>query len=242
VSAITYAAIADHYKKLIADRVIQHGQPLPSVRKLAAEWNTTPTTAARALNALCAEGWARAIAGSGHEAAYRVHEETTLRVAIKGRRPRGEQLSPDDEQEILSAGWEERTGGLIADIFGIEAGTRTLVRRGRVTRGGKLIRASVSIYAPEFAEVVPEALIAEPCGTVALFEQRSGRRTEITADHWSVDVATAFDAEMFGLRPGDPLLVRTTVRHDGLGVIEYGRTMWPRGVVVAYEYTDVDPQ
>lgn len=239
--AVTYAAIADHYKKLIADRVIQHGQPLPSVRGLAKEWGTTATTAARALNALCAEGWARAIAGSGHEAAYRVHEETTLRVAMEGRRPRGEQLSPDDEREITHAGWEN-TGGLIADAFGIEAGTRTLVRRGRVARAGRLIRASTSVYAPEFAEVVPEALAAEPSDTVALFEQRSGRRTEITADHWTVDLATLLDADRFGIEAGDPLLVRTTVRHDGLGVIEYGRTMWPRGVVVAYEYTDVDPQ
>jgi DNA-binding GntR family transcriptional regulator len=242
VNAVTYAAIADHYKKLIADRVIQHGQRLPSVRKLAQEWNTSPTTAARALNALCAEGWARAIAGSGHEAAYRVHEETTLRVTIQGVRPRGEQLSPDDKQEIISAGWDEHTGGLVADILGIEAGTRTLVRRGRVLRGGRVIRASSSIYLPEFAELVPEALIAEPCGTVALFEQRSGRRTEVTADHWTVDVATLPDAERYGVRSGEPLLVRTTTRHDGHGVIEYGRTVWPRGVVVAYEYTDVDPQ
>lgn len=239
---VTYAAIADHYKKLIADRVIEHGQRLPSVRKMAKEWDTTPTTAARALNALCAEGWARALAGSGHEAAYRVHEETTLRVTVHGARQRGEQFSPDDKQEIISAGWDEYTGGRVADILGIEAGTRTLVRRGRVLRGGRVIRASTSIYLPTFADVVPEALIAEPCGTVALFEQRSGRRTEITADHWTVDVASLPDAEMYGVEAGSPLLVRTTTRHDGHGVIEYGRTVWPRNVVIAYEYTDLGPQ
>lgn len=242
MTAVTYAAIADHYKKLIADRVIQHGQALPSVRKMAKEWDTTPTTAARALNALCAEGWARALPGSGHEAAYRVAEETTLRVTITGARPRGEQFSPDDKQEIISAGWDEHTGGKVADILGVEAGTRTLVRRGRVLRGGRVIRASSSIYLPEFAEVVPEVLVPEPCGTVALFEQRSGRRTEITADHWTVDVATLPEAELFGVQVGDPLLVRVTTRHDGHGVIEYGRTVWPRDVVVAYEYTELGPQ
>lgn len=242
MSAVTYAAIADHYKKLIADRVIEHGRRLPSVRKMAKEWDTTPTTAARALNSLCAEGWARPLPGVGHEAAYRVHEETTLRVTVVGVRQRGEQFSPDDKREIISAGWDEHTGGRVADIFSIEAGTRTLLRRGRVLRGGRVIRASTSIYLPTFADVVPEALIAEPCGTVALFEQRSGRRTEITADHWTVDVATLPDAELFGVRAGDPLLVRTTTRHDGHGVIEYGRTVWPRDVVIAYEYTDVDPQ
>lgn len=240
MTSVTYAAIADHYKRLIADRVIEHGQPLPSVRKLAEEWGTTPTTAARALTALCAEGWARALPGSKHEAAYRVAEETTLRVAITGARPRGEQLSPDDQQEIISAGWDEHTGGRVADIFGIEAATRTLLRRGRVVRDGRVIRASSSVYLPEFADLVPEALIPAPCGTVMLFEERSGRRTEITADHWTVDVASLPDADQFGIRAGEPLLVRTTTRHDGHGVIEYGRTVWPRGVVVAYEYTDLD--
>ncbi|MEU4120555.1 GntR family transcriptional regulator [Kitasatospora sp. NPDC028055] len=236
--SVGYQAIADHYRRLIADRQIVDGQKLPSVRQIADKWGVATKTAQRALRALQMEGYASPVQGLGYQAAFRPHDFATLRVRVDGTRQRGEQYAATDEAVILSAGLT-RTGGHEADILGIEAGAQAILRRGLVRRGDRVIRMSHSWFPAELADLVPELLTTEstPPGNVARIEAATGRRTEITQDHFAVDLTSLQHAEAFNVPQGQPVLERTTVRHDGLGVIEYGTTWWPRGVVLAVEYT-----
>ena len=236
---VGYLAIADHYRRLIADRQIADGQRLPSVRGIAEEWNVATKTAARALKALTMEGYASPVQGLGYAASFRPHDAATLRVQVNGTRTRGEQYAPGDEQLILSAEMVT-TGGHDADVLGIEAGTQAVLRRGMVKRGDRVIRMSHSWFPPELADLVPELLapVTTPPGNVARIEAATGRKTEVTADRFTVDLTSLAQAQAFGVPQGTPVLVRTTVRHDGNGVIEYGITWFPRNVVLAVEYTD----
>jgi GntR family transcriptional regulator len=233
-----YQAIADHYRRLIADRQIVDGQRLPSVRQIADRWKVTTKTAQRALKALQMEGYASPVQGLGYQASFRPHDFATLRVRVDGTRQRGEQLAATDEAVILSAELTP-TGGHEADILGIDAGTPAILRRGLVRRGDRVIRMSHSWFPAELGDLVPELFMTEsaPPGNVARIEAVTGRRTEITQDHFTVDLTSLEQAELFGVPQGQPVLERTTVRHDGNGVIEYGTTWWPRNVVLAVEYT-----
>ncbi|MFG2919619.1 GntR family transcriptional regulator [Kitasatospora sp. NPDC048298] len=238
---VGYLAIADHYRRLIADRQIVDGQRLPSVRGIAEEWGVATKTAQRALKALAMEGYAQPVQGLGYAASFRPHEAATLRVQVNGTRTRGEQYAPGDEVVILSAGMVP-TGGHDADVLGIEAGSPAVLRRGLVRRGDRVIRFSHSWFPPELADLVPELLLTEstPPGNVARIEAATGRKTELTADHFTVDMTSLEQAKIFGVPQNTPVLARTTVRHDGNGVIEAGITWFPRNVVLAVEYTDVD--
>lgn len=236
---VGYLDIADHYRRLIADKTIGDGVLLPSIRNIAEEWGVATKTAQRALKSLCMEGYAMPIARRGYAAAYRVHELATLRVPVSGTRMRGEIYAPEDEIVIVSASMTA-TGGAVADVLGVEAGVPAVLRRGLVRRGDRIIRMSHSWFPPDLADAVPELLTTEstPPGSVARIERATGRKTVITADHMSVDLTSLHHAQTFGVPQNEPVLVRTTIRHDGLGVIEYGTTWFPRNVVLAVEYTD----
>ncbi|MEU3574674.1 GntR family transcriptional regulator [Kitasatospora sp. NPDC036755] len=236
--SVGYQAIADHYRRLIADRKIADGQKLPSVRQIAEQWHVATKTAQRALKTLQMEGYASPVQGLGYQASFRPHDFATLRVQVSGTRQRGETYADTDEAVILSAELT-RTRGHEADILGVEPGTPAILRRGLVRRGDRVIRMSHSWFPAELADLVPELLTTEstPPGNVARIEAATGRQTEITADRFTVDLTTLEQSKLFGVPPREPLLERTTVRHDGLGVIEYGTTWWPRHVVLAVEYT-----
>ncbi|MFJ7280689.1 GntR family transcriptional regulator [Kitasatospora sp. NPDC098663] len=237
--SVGYLAIADHYRRLIADRQIADGQRLPSVRKIAEEWGVATKTAQRALQVLRMEGFASPVTGLGYAASFRPHESAVLRVKVNGTRQRGEQYAAEDEALILSAEVTPTTGPA-GDVLGVEPGRPAILRTGMVKRGDKVIRMSHSWFPLELADLVPELLIVEstPPGNVARIQAATGRHTEITADHFTVDLLGLQLAQSFGVPQGEPVLVRTTVRHDGLGVIEYGTTWFPRHVVLAVEYTD----
>lgn len=236
---VGYLDIADHFRRLIADKTIGDGVLLPSIRDVSKEFGVATKTAQRALQALCMEGYATSIPKRGYAAAYRVHEFATLRVPVVGTRMRGEIYAPDDEIVILSAEMTS-TGGAVADVLGVQAGSPAVLRRGLVRRGDRVIRMSHSWFPPELADVVPELLSTEstPPGSVARIEAATGRKTVVTADHMTVDLTSLHHAQTFGVAQNEPVLVRTTVRHDGRGVIEYGTTWFPRNVVLAVEYTD----
>lgn len=236
---VGYLDIADDLRRRIADRQIHDGEKLPSVRKIAEQWGVATKTAQRALKALAMEGYASAVQGLGYAATYRPHDFATLRVRVDGSRQRGEDYAPGDEQRILSAAMTP-TGGTVADVLGITPGAPALLRTGSVTRAGRVIRMSHSWFPAELAELVPELLLTEssPPGNVARIEAATGRKTELTADAFTVDLTGLEHASAFGVPQGAPVLVRTTVRHDGLGVIEHGTTWFPRNVVLAMEYTE----
>ncbi|MCX5079381.1 GntR family transcriptional regulator [Streptomyces sp. NBC_00513] len=237
---IGYLDITDHYRRLIADRQITDGARLPSVRDIATEWGVATKTAQRALKALSMEGYASAVRGLGYAATFRPHDFATLRVRVNGSRERGEAYAPGDEQRILSAKLTP-AGGAVSEVLGIEPTDLAVLRTGSVTRAGRVIRMSHSWFPAELADLVPELLTTEstPPGNVARIEAATGRRTELTADHFTVDLTALQHVQGFGVAQGTPVLVRTTVRHDGQGVIEYGTTWFPRNVVLAVEYNEV---
>lgn len=236
---VGYLDIADHYRRLITDKAISDGALLPSIRQVAEEWGVATKTAQRALKSLCMEGYAVSIPKRGYAAAYRTREFATLRVPVTGARMRGEIYSPEDQIVILSA---EMTpaGGAVADVLGIEAGAPAIRRRGLIRRGDRVIRMSHSWFPAELADAVPELLDTHstPPGSVARIEAATGRTTVITADGMSVDLTSLEQAQAFGVAQNEPVLVRTTVRHDGEGVIEYGTAWFPRDVVLTIEYTN----
>jgi GntR family transcriptional regulator len=231
--------IIDHYRDLLTRRTDMYGDRLPSIRAIAKEFGVSPTTVQKAMRALQAEGLVLALDREGYQATYRVHDLATLRVPVAGTRLRGEVYAEGDLMEITSAAMT-RTDPDAADRLGIATGDKAVCRRGLVRREGRIIRMGVSWFPPRLAELVPELLLAESSspGSVARIEAVTGRGTWLTVDEFGVDVTGPLHFTAFGFPEGAPVLVRTTVRHDGEMVIEYGTTYFPRNINLRYEYEE----
>jgi GntR family transcriptional regulator len=118
-----YAQIETQVKNAIAAGALKQGQPLPSVRKLAAELGINPTTAARAYQNLERDGVITTIPGGGTYVAENVPrflkseklrrlQPYARQIAVEGVQLR---LSDEDILKIVRdelARLEERVGDL----------------------------------------------------------------------------------------------------------------------------------
>lgn len=234
--AVGYRDIAEHYRSGILSGKLPFEQPLPSVRDVAKQFAVTDKTAHHGLHQLVLEGLAVATP-RGFVVAYRILGTETLRVPIDGVRLRGFLPVDGELKEITLAGLAP-TPAPVANMFGIEPGAPSVLRQGRIVRGGHMVAHTVSRFPAKWAEHIPELLSATstPPGSVARIEAVLGHPTEVTYDRCEVDVADKELAQLLGVPVNDPVMIRTTIRHDRDDVIEYGQAVTPRNVVVEHEY------
>jgi DNA-binding GntR family transcriptional regulator len=234
--AAGYRDIAEHYRTGILTGQLGFGEALPSVRDVAKQFGVTDKTAHHGLHQLVLEGLAR-VTSRGFVVTYRVQNVATLRVPIDGVRLRGFLPVEGEIKEITHAGLAP-TPAAIADMFGIEAEKPSVLRQGRIIRDGHVVAHTVSRFPAKWAERVSELLVAASSspGSVARIEAVIGHPTEVTRDRTEVDVASEDFARMFGVPVNDPIMIRTTIRHDGDDIVEYGTATTPRNVVIENEY------
>jgi DNA-binding GntR family transcriptional regulator len=234
--AAGYRDIAEHYRNGILTGHLGFEQALPSVRDVAKKFEVTDKTAHHGLHQLVLEGLAR-VTTKGFIVTYRVQNIATLRVPIDGVRLRGFLPVEGEIKEITHAGLAP-TPAAIADMFGIEADKPSVLRQGRIIRDGHVVAHTMSRFPAKWAERIPELLIPASTspGSVARIEAIIGRPTEVTNDRMEVDVANEDFAKIFGVPVNDPIMIRTTIRHDGDDVVEYGQAFTPRNVAIENEY------
>lgn len=234
--AAGYREIAEHFRNGILTGQLGAGQLLPSVRDVAKQFAVTDKTAHRGLHQLVLGGLARSTP-RGFTITNRGQSVATLRVPIDGVRLRGFLPVDGEIKEITRAGLAP-TAAAIADMFGIDTEQPSVFRQGRIVRDGHVVVHTVSWFPAKWADRIPELLIAASTspGSVARIEAAIGRPTEVTYDRMEVDVASEGLATIFDVPVNDPIMIRTTIRHDGDDVVEYGQAFTPRNVVVENEY------
>ena len=233
-----YQQIADHYRSQILAGELADGARLPGSRELAAQWKTTPNTAARALNRLQAEGLIRvlqtgAIVTAGDSITYSPKDRAE---AVHG----GGKIYPISERTKVVSASLVQAPEHVAVALGTQPRT-PVVQRTRVTFHGELpVTLSTSWLPAEFATAAPQLLDAGriPGGTIGVVREITGRTVAAGQDQICARGATADIARHLGIGEGAPVLygVNCWVDQDG-EVIEYGEFWVPADRRLSYRYT-----
>lgn len=158
--AAGYAAIADHFRKLIRDGTMRPGDRMPTVRKVMEEWEVSNATAVRAYKTLKEEGLTSASTGAGTVVANRGSDNIAARV--RNYATTGKALASNETSEIMEVGTVGADEAIAARLD-VEPGSQVHVRRRLVKRDGSPVHLSSSYYAPYVVEATPE--LAEPVST-----------------------------------------------------------------------------
>jgi DNA-binding GntR family transcriptional regulator len=231
-----YLQIAAHYRKAIMDGDLPPGTRLPSTSELASEWGVVPTTVAKGLRVLAAEGYVAAsnqgvVVTYGDTATYGPRD----RLAALRRTGR---ISPlGDRSTILSAEVVPAPDH-VAAAMGLDPGAR-VIRRERIARhGDRTVQHSVSWLPADLAELVPALLATEPIpgGTAGAIHAATGRR--VTSDRYRhcARLASAAEAATLGLAVPSALLSGDNTWYDSAGLLlEYGQSLTAPGLWVTTE-------
>lgn len=224
----TYQLIYDDLRTKILDGAIASGEQLPSIRDLAATWNTHTATVQKAITALHHEGLTVAQHGKGTfaapDGAHRTAHDRLRSAQTTGR------IYPANEYARILAAELTTATDTVAAALGIEAGA-VVIRRKRVTLNrdtDQPVSASTSYLPGTLAAACPALLAAErlPEGTPAYIEQATGRAVTAGREQHSADTATDDDRALLGVATGSPLMRGRNWMYDTAGdVIEYGESI-----------------
>jgi GntR family transcriptional regulator len=243
--------IANDLRAAISDGRLQPGAKLPTVRDLAAQYNVSRNTAAKAIAQLSAEGHIRTRYGSG---AYVRESHPVRRVGpnryarskwanvtvevYNDERHEGEpvQQQGGQMQEVALVEAEER----VAAALEVEVGTLVYKRDRTMTRDQLPTHTMTSYYRREDVEGTPitdpRPGIAGGGGSFAVFAERGLEPDEITEDLYA-RMPTMEEMVNLDLPSGEPVVEvhRITKTADGR-VIEYARGVHPASRFV-WSYT-----
>jgi DNA-binding GntR family transcriptional regulator len=227
--------------KAIQDRIVSgdlaEGDEVPSIRKIAEEWEISQATAMKALATLRASKLVESVPGKGTV----VRAQATLHRAPHDRFARmlatGKIYAPGEYATIESAELAPAPAH-IADALGITENAPA-IRRHRVTHNERgPISCSTSWFHPDLATVVPALLVKERIqgGTPSAIEAATGRRARSVSDQFTAAAATAEQARELGIAEGSPVIVGRNTLMDGDGeVLEAGEYVAPGGRWSLYE-------
>jgi len=227
--------------KAIQDRIVSgdlaEGDEVPSIRKIAEEWEISQATAMKALGTLRASGLVETVPGKSTV----VKAQATLHRTPHDRFARmlatGKIYAPNEYATIVSAELAPAPAH-IADALGIDANSPA-IRRHRVTNDERgPVSISTSWFHPDLAAVVPALLVKERIqgGTPSAIEQATGRRARSVTDQFTAAEATAEQAAELGIAEGSPVIVGRNTLHDSDGeVLEAGEYVAPGGRWSLYE-------
>lgn len=170
--AAGYAAIADHFRKLIRGGTMRPGDRMPTVRKVMEEWEVSNATAVRAYKTLKEEGLTSASTGAGTVVANRGSDNIAARV--RSYATTGKALASNETSEIMEVGTVGADEAIAARLD-VEPGSQVHVRRRLVKRDGSPVHLSSSYYAPYVVEATPElAELVSTGGSRELASERLG--------------------------------------------------------------------
>jgi GntR family transcriptional regulator len=236
-----YAQLADHYRTAIRDGELVPGQQLPPITQLAAEWDISVSTAAKAISHLQVEGaiW------TSPQGSFVSDEDIitrTPRDRITATAPR--RSTGNGERIIVTASEIVTAPNYVAELLGVPIGVQVIRREEITHRKGQPRMLSVDWVSPVAAEsamLAAEATSPLPIdgGTIRLIERATGRTVTLGRDHLRGRAADAREAAALRLPIGSPILAGTNVWSDDDGVLLYGEWVLPPDQVISYEYQPV---
>ena len=233
-----YLQIVKRISEQIRSGELRDGDMVPSTRKLAAGWNVSWPTAAKALTMLQSEGLVRGVVGVGTVVCAGVTAHNSSLDRLRSIWATGRIYPPNEHATIKSASLVPALSE-IADALGLAPGTY-VIRRHRVTyRDDVPISASVTWLDGKLAGVAPRLLTTERIvqGTIGYIRETIGREVARGVDQDSARAATAQDAEDLEVPTGSPVACGRNWWYDaGDAVIEYGERVSIRGRWSTHEY------
>lgn len=227
-----YLQVVAALKAKIVSGELSHGDALPSVRELAAQYGISTATAQKVHRTLKAEGLAEARQGAATTVSTRRTLHRTAADRLEAALTTG-RIYTDGEYAVITAADLSEPPPWIADLLDIEDGGQAL-RRERITHNadGSPVSASTSWFPAEFAETVPALLVRDRIigGTVTAIEAATGRRSLASEEASGAGAATEEQARQLGIETGAPVLLGRNVWVDLQGdVTEVGESVAPEG-------------
>ena len=231
-----YAQLANHYRAAIRDGLLVPGQQLPPITQLAAEWNVSVSTAAKAIGQLQVEG----VIWTSPQGSFVSDKDVitrTPRDRITASAP--QRSTTNGERVIVTAAEIVAAPNYVAELLGVPIATE-IVRREEITHRRSQPRMLSVDWIPPIgsAMLAAEATSPEPIpgGTIGLVERATGRTVTLGRDHLRGRAADAREAGALRLPVGSPVLAGTHVWADDDGVLLYGEWVLPPDQVISYEY------
>jgi DNA-binding GntR family transcriptional regulator len=227
-----YLQVVATLKAQIVSGELKHGDTLPSVRDLAAQYEISTATAQKVHRTLKAEGLAEARQGSATTVSTRRTLHRTAADRLESALSTG-LIYTDGEYAVITGAAIAEPPEWVADLLGSEDSSRA-VRRERVThnRDDEPVSASVSWFSADLAETVPALLVQERIvgGTMSAIEVATGRRAVATEEATTAAAASEAQAALLGVEAGDPVLLSRNVYVDAQGdTVEVGEAVAPAG-------------
>jgi GntR family transcriptional regulator len=227
-----YLQVVAALKAQIVSGELKHGDTLPSVRELSAQYEISTATAQKVHRTLKAEGLAEARQGSATTVSTRRTLHRTAADRLESALNTG-RIYADGEYAVITATALTEPPEWVADLLGAE-GTSRAIRRERVTHNSddQPVSASVSWFSADLAETVPALLIQERIvgGTPSAIEVATGRRAVATEEATTAAAASEKQAALLGVDAGAPVLLSRNVYVDAEGdTIEVGESVAPAG-------------
>lgn len=227
-----YLQVVTALKARIVSGELSHGDALPSVRELAAQYEISTATAQKVFRTLKAEGLAEAKQGSATTVSTRRTLHRTAADRLEAALSTG-RIYSDGDYAVITAAELAEPPEWVADLLGTEAGGRA-VRRQRITHNADAepVSASTSWFSGDLAETVPALLVKERIigGTPSAIEAATGRRAVASEEATTAAAATEEQAALLGVTPGAPVLLSRNVYVDAEGgTVEVGESVAPAG-------------
>jgi GntR family transcriptional regulator len=227
-----YLQVVAALKQQIVSGDLKHGDRLPSVRDLAAQYKISTATAQKVHRTLKAEGLAEARQGAATTVSTRRTLHRTAADRLEAALTTG-RIYTDGEYAVITAADLSEPPEWVADLLGIEDGGQA-VRRQRVTHNSddQPVSASTSWFSSDLAESVPALLVRERIigGTPSAIEAATGRRAVASEEATTAAAASDEQAALLGIAPGDPVSLSRNVYVDAQGdLIEVGESASPAG-------------
>ncbi|MGW1496823.1 GntR family transcriptional regulator [Streptomyces sp. NPDC002402] len=228
-----YLQVVATLRQQIVSGELKHGDKLPSVRELAAQYEISTATAQKVHRTLKAEGLAEAKQGAATTVSTRRTLHRTAADRLEAALTTG-RIYADGEYAVITAADLSEPPEWVADLLGIEAGGQA-VRRQRVTHNAddQPVSASTSWFPGDFAEAVPALLVLERIigGTPSAIEAATGRRAVATEEATTAAAASEEQAALLGVAAGDPVSLSRNVYVDAAGdLLEVGEAVAPAGL------------
>lgn len=230
-----YAQIANYYRAEIIEGKRQAGTRLPAIAAIAAEWDVSASTAAKAIGLLQVEGliytspqgsFVSDPHGTSRTPRDRVTAAPVHRIGTNG------------ETVTVNAAGIVAAPPYVADVLGIEPGA-SIIRREEVLYHGAHAHALTVDWIPA-TNVMQAAGLLEaapiPGGAITMIETVTGRRPTYGRDYVRGRASDAREAGALRLPVGAPILAGTHVWSDDDGVILYGEWCMPPDQVISYDY------
>lgn len=230
--AAPYAQIADHYRKLIADGTLRPGTRLPTVTKIAEDWDVSPGTAHKAIRQLAGEK----LVEPTQQGTWVLETRATPAPRDRILQVRRGHAVEGKRVEVTEA--DVRTApAYVAEVMGLQDGDQ-VIRREAITyqHDDKPMMLSVVWLPGRFAEAAHNLVETTPLEEDRVIRDATSLAVTHGRDWVTGRAADEREARSLQLDVGAPITAGTWLWSHQEEVIEYGEYVMPANHVVTYEY------